>query len=82
MRWDHNAVFDDTIFDKLQMDRFLNVESHGMFVESRDGSQTLSKDQLILLPYLVHGFSLRSRNWGLCTAITNANLMMLIHGWI
>ena len=67
MRWSHNSLVDDTTFDKLQMDRFLNVESHGMFLESRDGSQTLSEDQLVLLPYRVHGFSLRSRNWGLCT---------------
>lgn len=82
MRWDHNALYDDTFLDKSEMDRFLNVESHGIFGESREGSQTLSKDQLILLPYRVHGFSLRSRNWGAYTTTNNACSMMLIFGWV
>ena len=60
-----NSLLDDTEFDKLQMDRFLNVRSRGMFLESRANSQILTEDQLILLPYHVHGFSLRSRKWGM-----------------
>lgn len=60
---DHNGLVDDTEFDRLQMDRFLNVESHGIFLESRGDSQILTEDQLILLPYRVQGFSLRSRKW-------------------
>lgn len=64
LKVDHNSLVDDTKFDKLQMDRFLNVESHGMFLESRGVSQVLSEDQMILLPYRVQGFSLRSRKWG------------------
>lgn len=63
LKVDHNSLVDDTKFDKLQMDRFLNVESHGMFLESRGVSQVLSEDQMILLPYRVQGFSLRSRKW-------------------
>lgn len=63
LRMDHNSLVNDTEFDKLQMDRFLNVESNGRFLDSRSVSQILSEDQLILLPYRVHGFSLRSRKW-------------------
>ena len=61
----HNGLVDDAVFDKLRMDRFLNYESQGMFTESRGSTQTLSSDQLLLLPCRVHGFSLRSRKWGL-----------------
>ena len=64
LRWDHNALIDDTEFDKRQTDRFLNVGSHGMFLESRGGPQTLNDDQLLLLPFRVQGFSLRTRKWG------------------
>ena len=59
----HNGLVDDTEFDRRQMDRFLNVESRGIFLESRGDSQILTEDQLILLPYRVQGFSLRSRKW-------------------
>lgn len=61
---DRNSLIDDTEFDRLQMDRFLNFESRGMFRESRGVLQVLTNDQLILLPCRVHGFSLRSRKWG------------------
>ena len=60
---DHNGLVDDTEFDRRQMDRFLNSESRGIFLESRGDSQILTEDQLILLPYRVQGFSLRSRRW-------------------
>ena len=60
---DHNGLVDDTEFDRREMDRFLNVESRGIFLESRGDSQILTEDQLILLPYRVQGFSLRSRKW-------------------
>lgn len=63
LKLDHNNLVVDTEFDKMQMDRFLNVESRGMFLESRGVAQALTEDQLILLPYRVHGFSLRSRHW-------------------
>ena len=78
MEQSHNSLLDDTVFDKLQMDRFLNVESRGMFLESRGMSPVLTEDQLILLPYRVHGFSLRSRQWGLSTVAINEGLTMLI----
>ena len=68
---DHNGLVDDTEFDKRQMDRFLNVESRGIFLESRGDSQILSEDQLILLPYRVQGFSLRSRKWGISLVAIN-----------
>ena len=73
----HNALVDDTDFDKLRMDMFLNVESHGMFLESQGVSRVLTEDQLILLPYRVHGFSLRSRKWGMSTAAINEESMIL-----
>ena len=60
---DHNSLVDDTEFDRRQMDRFLNAESREIFLEPRDDSQILTEDQLILLPYRVQGFSLRSRKW-------------------
>lgn len=77
LRMDHNSLVNDTEFDKLQMDRFLNVESNGRFLDSRSVSQILSEDQLILLPYRVHGFSLRSRKWGMSiVAITEGSTML------
>lgn len=78
---DHNSIVDDTEFDKLQMDRFLNIESHGIFLESRGVSQLLTEDQLILLPYCVHGFSLRSRKWGMSIVTSNERAMMLTHDY-
>lgn len=78
---DHNSIVDDTEFDKLQMDRFLNIESHGIFLESRGVSQLLTEDQLILLPYCVHGFSLRSRKWGMSIVTSNERAMMLIYDY-
>ena len=60
---DHNSLIDDTELDRREMDRFLNVESRGIFLESSGDSQILTEDQLILLPYRVQGFSLRSRKW-------------------
>lgn len=76
---DHNALIDDTAFDKLQMDRFLNVESHGVFLESRSLSQVLTEDQLILLPYKVPGFSLRSRKWGVSIIANSERFVLLTH---
>ena len=80
MQQHHNSLVDDTEFDKLQMDRFLNIESRGMFLESRGMSPVLTEDQLILLPYRVHGFSLRSRHWGMPIVVINEGLTMLIFG--
>ena len=77
----HNRLFDDTRYDKLQMDRFLDVESHGMFLESRDVSHVLTDDQLILLPYRVHGFSLRSRRWGMFTVAIIEGSVILTCGY-
>ena len=67
----HNRLVDDTEFDRRQMDRFLNVESRGIFLESRGDSQVLTADQLILLPYRVQGFSLRSRKWRMSLVAIN-----------
>ena len=50
------------------MDRFLNAESRGIFLESHGISERLTEDQLILLPFRVHGFSLRSRKWSMSTS--------------
>ena len=65
LRRSHNGILDDTRFDKLQMDRFLNVDSHGTFLTSRGVPNALNEHQLILLPHRVYGFSLRSRKWGM-----------------
>lgn len=81
LRNDHNALVDDTIFDKLQMDRFLNVESHGMFLESRGESQILNEDQMVLLPFRVHGFSLRSRKWRMSSTAINEGSVVLTYGY-
>ena len=63
------------------MDRFLGTESHGMFLESRGVSQNLTEEQLILLPFRVHGFSLRSRNWGMSIVTIIEESVMLSHGY-
>lgn len=81
LRMDHNSLVDDTEFDKLQMERFLNVEAHGMFFESRGGSQILTEDQLILLPYRVQGFSLRSRKWRMSVLAINEGSVVLTYGY-
>lgn len=60
----HNDILNDTKFDRIQMDKFVNVESHGILRETQSSAGIISNEQLILLPYQVHGFSLRSRNWG------------------
>ena len=74
----HSGLVDDTEFDRRQMDRFLNVESRGKFLESRADSQTLTEDQLILLPYRVQGFSLRSRKWRMSLVAMNEGSVLLI----
>lgn len=61
----HNRIINDTIFDDFRTDNFVNTEAEGLLLESSYIDQPLSEDQLILLPYGVHGFSLRSRRWGL-----------------
>ena len=81
LRWDHNSLIDDTEFDKLQMDRFLNVQAHGMFLESRGVSQILTDDQLVLLPYRVQGFSLRSRKWRTSILAINEGSVTLTYGY-
>ena len=63
--WAHNAIRVDTTFDDLRSENFTNSDSNGMLLEKSHKALPLSEDQLILLPYRVHGFSLRSRNWGL-----------------
>ena len=60
----HNWIMDDEIFDEVRKDDYINVESSGMFEGTLDSTQTLSEDQLILLPYRVHGYTLRTRFWG------------------
>lgn len=72
-----NSLIDDTKSDRLQMDRLLNVESRGMFRESRGILQVLSNDQLILLPCRVRGFSLRNRKWGRSIVSINEGSAML-----
>lgn len=78
---DRNSLIDDTEFDRLQMDRFLNIESRGMFRESRGMLQVLTNDQLIPLPCHVHGFSLRSRKWGRSIVSINEGSAMLNYSY-
>ncbi|KAL8643054.1 MAG: hypothetical protein Q9226_008435, partial [Calogaya cf. arnoldii] len=49
--------------DNFLSDTIINAETNGLLHESPYDSQALSEDQLILLPYRVQGYSLRSRNW-------------------
>ena len=63
-RVDHNWIVDDELFDEVRKDHFINVESGGMLEASLDSTQALSEDQLMLLPYRVHGYALRTRFWG------------------
>lgn len=65
LRKSHNRILDDTKFDDFRTDNFVNAQAEGLLLESSYSDQTLSEDQLILLPHGVHGFSLRSRRWGL-----------------
>lgn len=63
-RLPHNRICDDTALDNFLSDAFINAETNGLLHEISNDSQALSEDQLILLPYRVQGYSLRSRNWG------------------
>ena len=60
--WDHNRILDDNELDDVQTENFVNAEADGLLLESPYTNQALSEDQLILLPYLVHGYPLRDRN--------------------
>lgn len=71
---DRNSLIDDTELDRLQMDRFLNVESREML-------QVLTNDQLILLPCHAQGFSLRSRKWGRSIVFINEGSAMLNYSY-
>ena len=64
MLWCHNRILNDTILDIDRSRRFVNAETDGLLLENAYREKALSEDQLILLPYCVHGFSLRSRKWG------------------
>ncbi|KAI4261055.1 MAG: hypothetical protein L6R42_003740, partial [Xanthoria sp. 1 TBL-2021] len=59
----HNRISDDTALDDFLSVAFINDETNGLLHQSAYDSQALSEDQLILLPYRVQGYSLRSRNW-------------------
>ena len=59
-----NRICDDTILDNYLSEVFITSETNGVLGQSSYDSQPLSEDQLILLPYQVHAFSLRSRKWG------------------
>ena len=61
---DHNCILDDTKFDILRRDRFVNAASSEFLHKTHQSTENLSEVQLILLPYCVHGFSLRNRKWG------------------
>lgn len=61
---DHNCILDDTQFDIFRKDKFVNAASSGLLQKTHQSTQNLSEDQLILLPYCIHGFSLRNRKWG------------------
>lgn len=61
----HNRIADDTKLDDFRTDTYVNAEAEGLLLEGSYADQPLSEDQLILLPHGVHGFSLRSRRWGL-----------------
>ena len=60
-----NQLNDDTELDKALMNDFINDESVSFLKEVYAGASVLDEEQLILLPYCVHAFSLRNRNWGL-----------------
>lgn len=60
----HNQICDDTALDDFLSDSFIDAESNGLLHESSNENRALSEGQLIMLPFRVHGFSLRSRNWG------------------
>ncbi|KAI4262402.1 MAG: hypothetical protein L6R42_002424, partial [Xanthoria sp. 1 TBL-2021] len=59
-RLSHNPICDDTQLDNFLSDAIINAETNGLLHESPYDSQALSEDQLILLPYRVQGYSLRS----------------------
>ncbi|KAL8980795.1 MAG: hypothetical protein Q9205_004224 [Flavoplaca limonia] len=59
----HNRICDDTVLDNYLSEVFITSETNGVLGQSSYDSQPLSEDQLILLPYRVHAFSLRSRKW-------------------
>lgn len=61
---DHNRILDDTVLDDSLTERFVNAETDGLLLENAYREKALNEDQLILLSCCVHGFSLRSRNWG------------------
>ena len=60
----HNCIVDDELFDVLRNEHYINVESNGMLEGTRDSTQALSEDQLILLPFRLYGYTLRHRYWG------------------
>ena len=60
----HNRICDDTVLDNYLSEVFITSEINGGLGQSSYDSQSLSEDQLMLLPYRVHAFSLRSRKWG------------------
>ena len=60
----HNWIVDDEVFDESRRDHYINVESKQTLQETRHSNQAWTADQLILLPFRVPGFSLRTRRWG------------------
>ncbi|KAL8758367.1 MAG: hypothetical protein Q9199_001542 [Rusavskia elegans] len=84
-RLSHNRICDDTQLDNFLSDAFINAEINGLLHESPYDSQALSEDQLILLPYRVQGYSLRSRIWGNRHQVDlvrgkGKGLIILLHG--
>ena len=60
----HNDIYDDTNFDRKRMDDFISWGSDSLFKQDSPSRQTLSEDQLILLPTRIFAFALRNRKWG------------------
>lgn len=60
----HNWILDDVVFDEVRRDHYINIESKQILQETQHSSQAWTPDQLILLPFRVPAFSLRTRRWG------------------
>lgn len=61
----HSRISDDTKLDDYLSLIFLNDEGKGLLLGGPYKIQALSEDQLLLLPYCVPAFSLKSRTFSM-----------------
>lgn len=59
-----NVLHDDTKLDQRQMALVIDKEQLGILRKVPLKPESLSDDQLLLLPNRIYGFALRTRNWG------------------